>query len=64
MYRGEADWPIGEVEYNPRIKMIIGNGDIRCRKSMLPFNRYGVDAIMVGRPRWEAMDFQGYKALP
>ena len=52
MYTGEADWTlIGEVKRNPRIHIpIIGNGDIttpeRARKC---FERYGVDAIMVGR---------------
>lgn len=52
MYTGEADWTlIGEVKRNPRINIpIIGNGDIvtpeRAREC---FERYGVDAIMVGR---------------
>ena len=52
MYRGEADWTlIGEVKNNPRIKIpIIGNGDVNgpeVAKTM--FDRYGVDAIMIGR---------------
>jgi len=52
MYSGEADWTlIGEVKNNPRMKIpIIGNGDIttpEIAKNM--FNRYGVDAIMIGR---------------
>ena len=52
MYTGEADWTlIGEVKRNPRIHIpIIGNGDIttpECAKEC--FERYGVDAIMVGR---------------
>ena len=52
MYTGEADWTlIGEVKRNPRIHIpIIGNGDIttaeECRQA---FERYGVDAVMVGR---------------
>ncbi len=52
MYRGEADWTlVGEVKNNPRIKIpIIGNGDVNgpeVAKTM--FDRYGVDAIMIGR---------------
>ena len=52
MYRGEADWTlIGEVRNNPRIKIpVIGNGDVNgpeVAKTM--FDRYGVDAIMIGR---------------
>ena len=52
MYRGDADWTlIGEVKNNPRIHIpIIGNGDVctpeRAREC---FDRYGVDAVMVGR---------------
>jgi nifR3 family TIM-barrel protein len=52
MYAGEADWTlIGEVKNNPRMHIpIIGNGDItspeRCRQA---FDRYGVDAVMIGR---------------
>ena len=52
MYTGEADWTlIGEVKRNPRINIpIIGNGDITsAQKASEAFNRYGVDAIMVGR---------------
>ncbi len=52
MYTGEADWSlIGEVKNNPRIQIpIIGNGDITsAEKARLYFDRYGVDAIMVGR---------------
>jgi len=52
MYRGEADWTlIGEVKNNPRMKIpIIGNGDINGpEKAKLMFDRYGVDAIMIGR---------------
>ena len=57
MYRGEADWTlIGEVKNNPRMHIpIIGNGDVctpeRAREC---FDRYGVDAIMVGRATFGA----------
>ncbi len=52
MYTGEADWTlIGEVKRNPRIHIpIIGNGDITTpERARECFERYGVDAIMVGR---------------
>ena len=52
MYTGEADWTlIGEVKNNPRMHIpIIGNGDITsAEKAKEYFDRYGVDAIMVGR---------------
>ena len=52
MYTGSADWTlIGEVKNNPRINIpIIGNGDITtAEQAKLAFDRYGVDAIMVGR---------------
>ena len=52
MYTGEADWTlIGEVKNNPRMHIpIIGNGDITsAEKAKEYFERYGVDAIMVGR---------------
>ena len=52
MYTGEADWTlIGEVKNNPRIHIpIIGNGDIKTpEQASEAFNRYGVDAVMVGR---------------
>lgn len=52
MYSGEADWSlIGKVKNNPLIKIpIIGNGDITsAQKAKEMFDRYGVDAIMVGR---------------
>lgn len=52
MYTGEADWSlIGEVKRNPRISIpIIGNGDITTpERAKECFDRYGVDAIMVGR---------------
>jgi nifR3 family TIM-barrel protein len=52
MYTGEADWTlIGEVKNNPRMYIpVIGNGDITspelCKQA---FDRYGVDAVMIGR---------------
>lgn len=52
MYTGNADWTlIGEVKSNPRITIpIIGNGDITSAEdAKAAFERYGVDAIMVGR---------------
>ena len=52
MYTGQADWTlIGEVKRNPRIHIpIIGNGDITSRyEADLAFERYGVDAAMIGR---------------
>lgn len=52
MYKGEADWTlIGAVKNNPRMHIpIIGNGDIRTpQEARAAFDRYGVDAIMVGR---------------
>lgn len=68
MYRGEADWTlIGEVKNNPHIHIpIIGNGDVctpeRVREC---FERYGVDAIMVGRATFGApWLFAEMKGLP
>lgn len=52
MYTGEADWTlIGEVKNNPRMSIpIIGNGDITTpERARECFDRYGVDAVMVGR---------------
>lgn len=52
MYNGDADWTlIGEVKKNPRMHIpIIGNGDITsAQKALENFERYGVDAVMVGR---------------
>ena len=52
MYKGAADWTlIGEVKNNPRMHIpIIGNGDITSGpKAKEAFDRYGVDAIMIGR---------------
>lgn len=52
MYTGEADWTlIGQVKNNPRMHIpIIGNGDvITAERARECFDRYGVDAIMIGR---------------
>lgn len=52
MYTGEADWTlIGEVKNNPRMHIpIIGNGDITTpQRAKECFDKYGVDAIMIGR---------------
>ena len=52
MYTGEADWTlIGETKQNPRIHIpIIGNGDITTpQRAKECFDRYGVDAVMIGR---------------
>ena len=57
MYTGQADWTlIGEVKRNPRIHIpIIGNGDITSPETARQaFERYGVDAIMVGRATFGA----------
>ena len=52
MYTGEADWTlIGEVKNNPRMHIpIIGNGDVTTpQRARECFDRYGVDAVMIGR---------------
>lgn len=52
MYTGEADWTlIGEVKKNPRMRIpIIGNGDVTTpERAKECFEKYGVDAIMIGR---------------
>ncbi len=52
MYTGKADWTlIGEVKRNPRIRIpVIGNGDVTSPEQAADcFERYGVDAVMVGR---------------
>ena len=57
MYRGEADWTlIGEVKANPRMRIpIIGNGDVCTpERAKECFDRYGVDAIMIGRATFGA----------
>jgi len=52
LYTGKADWTlIGEVKNNPRMNIpIIGNGDIDGPEvARENFEKYGVDAIMIGR---------------
>ena len=52
MYTGQSDWTlIGEVKRNSRITIpIIGNGDITSiDEADAAFERYGVDAVMIGR---------------
>lgn len=52
MYTGEADWSlIGDIKNNPRMRIpIIGNGDVTTPQGAKEnFDRYGVDAIMIGR---------------
>ena len=67
MYTGEADWTlIGEVKRNPRIYIpIIGNGDITTpQQARMAFERYGVDAVMIGRATfgqpWIFRDIHNY----
>lgn len=68
MYRGEADWTlIGEVKNCPRIHIpIIGNGDVTTpERAKECFEKYGVDAIMVGRATFGApWIFAEMKGLP
>jgi nifR3 family TIM-barrel protein len=57
MYRSEADWTlIGAVKNNPRMRIpIIGNGDVCTpERAKECFDRYGVDAIMIGRATFGA----------
>ena len=52
MYTGEADWTlIGEVKNHPHMHIpVIGNGDIStAQQAEQAFQRYGVDAVMIGR---------------
>ena len=52
MYKGDADWTlIGEVKNNQRMHIpIIGNGDVTTpERAAECFDKYGVDAVMVGR---------------
>lgn len=52
MYTGSADWSvIASIKENPRFTIpLIGNGDISGGASAKEaFDRYGVDAVMVGR---------------
>lgn len=68
MYTGEADWTlIGEVKNNPRIHIpIIGNGDVTSiEQANEHFDRYGVDAVMIGRATFGCpwLFYQGEKQL-
>lgn len=52
MYKGDADWTlIGEVKNNSRMKIpVIGNGDVTsAQRAAECFDKYGVDAVMIGR---------------
>jgi nifR3 family TIM-barrel protein len=51
MYKGDADGPDWRSKNNQRMKIpIIGNGDVTTPEHALEcFNRYGVDAVMIGR---------------
>ena len=67
MYTGQADWTlIGEVKNNPRMHIpIIGNGDVCTpERAKECFDRYGVDAIMIGRATfgcpWIFEDIKNY----
>ena len=67
MYSGNADWSyIGAVKSNPRMHIpIIGNGDVTTpQRARECFQRYGVDAVMVGRATfgcpWIFDDMQHY----
>ena len=66
-YGGEADWSlIGAVKANPRMTIpVIGNGDIGTAERALAYReRYGVDAVMVGRAAiGNPWIFQQIKAL-
>lgn len=69
MYTGEADWTlIGAVKNNPRMHIpIIGNGDVTTpERAWEYFQRYGVDAIMIGRASfgcpWIFRDMKAYIA--
>lgn len=68
MYTGEADWTlIGEVKNNPHIHIpIIGNGDVTSiEQANEHFDRYGVDAVMIGRATFGCpwLFYQGEKQL-
>jgi tRNA-dihydrouridine synthase B len=52
LYKGQADWTlIGEVKNDPQIHIpVIGNGDVTSPEIAAEmFEKYGVDAIMIGR---------------
>lgn len=57
MYTGDADWTlIGRLKADPRMEIpIIGNGDITTpEKALEGFEKYGVDAVMIGRASFGA----------
>lgn len=57
MYTGQADWTlIGKLKEDPHIHIpIIGNGDITTpEEARDAFDRYGVDAVMIGRASFGA----------
>ena len=57
MYTGQADWTlIGKLKEDPRMEIpIIGNGDITTPEGAAEaFEKYGVDAIMIGRASFGA----------
>lgn len=71
MYTGQADWTlIGEVKNNPRMRIpIIGNGDVCTpERAKECFDKYGVDAIMIGRATfgcpWIFEDIKQYLSAP
>lgn len=57
MYTGDADWTlIGQLKSDPRMEIpVIGNGDITTPEGALEaFDKYNVDAIMIGRASFGA----------
>lgn len=57
MYMGKADWnPIARLKADPRMQIpVIGNGDITsAEEAKAAFDRYGVDAVMIGRASFGA----------
>ena len=57
MYTGEADWSlIGRLKADPRMEIpVIGNGDITSpQQAKEAFDRFGVDAVMIGRASFGA----------
>lgn len=57
MYTGQADWTlIGELKADPRMEIpVIGNGDITTpEEARDAFDRYVVDAVMIGRASFGA----------
>ncbi|HNX43875.1 MAG TPA: tRNA dihydrouridine synthase DusB [Bacteroidales bacterium] len=69
LYSGTADWTlIGEVKNNPRMSIpVIGNGDIdKAEKVFLMKEKYGVDAVMIGRAAignpWIFKEISGFRS--